>query len=158
MYFSPSSQKNVTTCRRSGYRARSSRAATRCAPELGPTNSPNSRARRRISLIAASLSTATISSMRCRCLAKMPGDEAVGDALDQVPADLAAHQDARFVRLDGDHPARPVPLAEALTHADDGAPGAHSADHRVRDRAIRQLGERLRAEPGAVLLNLPLRI
>src|SRR5258708_26166186 len=86
------------------------------------------------------------------------GDEAVGDALDQVPADLAAHQDARFVRLDGDHPARPVPLPEALTHADDGAPGAHPADHRVRDRAIRQLGERLRAEPGAVLLNVPLRI
>src|SRR5208282_3874413 len=31
------------------------------------------------------------------------GDEAVGDALDQVPADLAAHQDARLVRLYGDH-------------------------------------------------------
>jgi len=40
MYFSPSSQKNVTTCRRPGYRARSSRAATRCAPELGPWKQP----------------------------------------------------------------------------------------------------------------------
>jgi hypothetical protein len=39
----------------------------------GPTNIPNSRARRRISPIAAPLSTATISSMMCRCLAKMPG-------------------------------------------------------------------------------------
>src|SRR6266536_366459 len=73
MYFSPSSQKNVTMCRRLGLRACSWRAATRCAPELGPTNSPSCRARRRISPIATSLSTATISSMTCRCRAKMPG-------------------------------------------------------------------------------------
>src|SRR5690348_18478170 len=33
-------------------------------------------------------------------------DEAVGDALDQVPAGLAAHQQARLVRLDGDQLAR----------------------------------------------------
>src|SRR5450755_3071702 len=30
------------------------------------------------------------------------GNESVGDALDEVPADLAAHQDARLVGLDGD--------------------------------------------------------
>src|SRR6266567_4168779 len=47
------------------------------------------------------------------------GDEAVGDALDQVPADLAAHQQARLVRLDGDDPAGWIALAEALTHAHD---------------------------------------
>ena len=61
-----------------------------------------------------------------------------------VPADFAAHQDARLVRLNGDHPAGPVPLAEALAHADDGPPGADPADHGVRNRAVRQLGERLR--------------
>src|SRR6266516_6805105 len=32
------------------------------------------------------------------------GDETVGDALDEVPADLAAHQGARLVGLDGDDP------------------------------------------------------
>src|SRR5712692_2857285 len=84
------------------------------------------------------------------------GDEAVGDALDEVAANLAAHQGARLVGLDGDDPARWVALAEALAHADDGAPGADPADHGVRDRAAGQLGERLRAEPGAVLLNVPL--
>src|SRR5450631_4530839 len=78
------------------------------------------------------------------------GNESVGDALDEVPADLAAHQDARLVGLDGDDPAGWVALAEALTHADDGPPGADPADHGVRDRAVRQLGQRLRAKAGAV--------
>jgi hypothetical protein len=31
-----------------------------------------------------------------------PGDEAVGYALDEVPANLAAHQGAHFVGLDDD--------------------------------------------------------
>jgi len=35
----------------------------------------------------------------------MPGDEAVGYALDEVPADLGAHQGARLVGLDDDDPA-----------------------------------------------------
>src|SRR6266487_2297611 len=71
---------------------------------------------------------------------------------------LAAHQGARLVRLDGDDPAGWVALAEALTHADDGAPGADPADHGVRDHAAGQLSERLRAEPGTVLLHVPLRV
>src|SRR5690349_25127396 len=51
-------------------------------------------------------------------------DEAVGDALDEVPANLAAHQRARLVGLDGDHPARWVALAEAPAPADNRAAGA----------------------------------
>lgn len=86
------------------------------------------------------------------------GDEAVGDSLDQVSAHLAAHQEARLVRLDGYHLAGPVPLAEALTHADDSASGADPADHGVGHRAVRQLSERLRAEPRAVLVDVPLRV
>jgi hypothetical protein len=86
------------------------------------------------------------------------GDEPVGDALDQVPADLTAHQGARFVGLHGHHPAGRVAVPEALAHPHDRAAGAHPADHRVRDHPIRQLSQRLRAEPGAVLLNVPLRI
>jgi hypothetical protein len=39
-YFSPSSQKNVTMCRRPGCSARNWRAASRLAPELGPANNP----------------------------------------------------------------------------------------------------------------------
>jgi hypothetical protein len=49
-------------------------------------------------------------------------------------------------------------FAEAQAHADDGAAGADPADQGVRDHAVRQLGERFRAEPGAVLLDVPLRI
>src|SRR5271165_4402358 len=95
MYFSPSSQKNVTTCRRSGYRARSSRAASRCAPELAGQ--------------AAHLADRRVAVHRDYLVDDVPvpgedaGDEAVGDALDQVPADFAAHQEARLVRLYGDH-------------------------------------------------------
>jgi hypothetical protein len=87
-----------------------------------------------------------------------PGDEAVGYALDEVPANLAAHQGAQFVGLDDDGPAGSVALAEALSHADDNAPGADPANHCVRDHAIWQPGERLRAELGAVQLSVPLRI
>jgi hypothetical protein len=137
MYFSPSSQKNVTMCRRSGYRARSSRAATRCAPELGPHEQPA------LAGQATHLADRRVAVHRHYLVDDVPvrgegtGDEAVGDALDQVPADFAAHQETRLVRLDGDHLAGRVPLAEALTHADDGAAGADPADHGVRHCAVR---------------------
>jgi len=51
-------------------------------------------------------------------------DKTVGDAFDEVPADLAAHQGARLVGLDGDDPAEGIALAEALAHAHDRAAGA----------------------------------
>src|SRR5205814_4018180 len=86
----------------------------------------------------------------------VPGEDArnetVGDALDEVPANLAAHQGARLVGLDGYDPAAWVALAEALAHPHDRAAGADPADHRVRGHIVRQLGEGLRPEPGAVLL------
>src|SRR6476660_3013301 len=86
------------------------------------------------------------------------GDETVGDALDEVPPDLAAHQRARLAGLDRDDPAGRVALTEALAHTHDRAAGAHPADHRIRDHPTGQLSQRLRAEPGAVLLHIPLRI
>ena len=57
-YFSPSSQQIVTTVDTPGTSSRRRRAATKFAPELGPTSSPCSRASRRISVIASSLCTA----------------------------------------------------------------------------------------------------
>src|SRR6476659_967437 len=86
------------------------------------------------------------------------GHEAVGDAFDQVPANLATHQGAGLVGFDRDDAAARVDRPERLPDADDRAAGADSADDRVGHDAGGQLTQHLRAEPAAVLLDVPLAV
>ena len=72
MYFSPSSQKSVTTVWSSGRCRRNVFAASMCAPELGPTKMPWSWARRRISASASSLETLTNSQISDRWRSTIP--------------------------------------------------------------------------------------
>jgi len=84
------------------------------------------------------------------------GNKAIGDSFDQVPADLAAHQRARFVRFDGDQVGFWVHLSEGLTDADQGSAGPDADDECLWTNASRKLIEYLRPEPASVLLDLPL--
>src|SRR5215210_348900 len=86
------------------------------------------------------------------------GDEAVGDALDQVVPHLPA-QDGRGLRgLHREELDVWVDLAEGLPDADERTTRAHTRHHRIRDGALGELGEGLRPQDGAVLLHVPLRL
>jgi hypothetical protein len=63
-YFSPSSQNIVTTVFNSGKLLRIRRAASMCAPELGPHSRPYRRASRFISATASTLDTDSTSFTR----------------------------------------------------------------------------------------------
>ena len=116
----------------------SSRAAIRCAPELGPTNRPNLRAMRRISAMASSESTATIVSMSAPCRAMMPGTNP-----SEIPS-IRCLPTSPHMRVQDSLGSTATTLQAgsprgSLTHTDDGSAGAHAADHGVRHHAGRQL-------------------
>src|SRR3712207_1153508 len=73
-----------------------------------------------------------------------------------VLARLAAQDGARLVRLDGEELCVRVDLAEGLPDADEGAAGSYAHDEGVGDGPFGELGEDLRPEPHAVLLDVPL--
>src|SRR3712207_4926881 len=84
------------------------------------------------------------------------GYETIGDAFYGVLARLAAQDGARLVRLDGEELCVRVDLAEGLPDADEGAAGSYAHDEGVGDGPFGELGEDLRPEPHAVLLDVPL--
>src|SRR3712207_1803743 len=86
------------------------------------------------------------------------GYETIGDAFYGVLARLAAQDGARLVRLDGEELDPRVDLAEGLADTHQGAARAHPHDERVGDDALGELGEYLRPQPHAVLLDVPLRL
>jgi hypothetical protein len=73
-------------------------------------------------------------------------NEAVGDALDQVPSHLATHQRARLVRFDRDDMAPRIDRAKCLPDTDNGAAGPHPANDGVGHNAGRQLSKHLRPQ------------
>src|SRR5215213_6133021 len=86
------------------------------------------------------------------------GYETIGDAFYGVLARLAAQDGARLVRLDGEELYVRVNRAEGTADADEGASCAYTHDECVGDGPFGELGEDLRPQPHAVLLDVPLRL
>src|SRR5918998_2309898 len=86
------------------------------------------------------------------------GHEAVGDPLYEVLPHLAAQDGRRLRGLHREELDPRVDLAEGLSHAYQGAARAYPHDERVGDGALGELGEYLRPQPHAVLLDVPLRL
>ena len=158
MYFSPSSQKSVTTASSSGYASLTRFAASRCAPLLGPLqNSPYSLRQPPHSLYG--LLALGWRELRPRCLRAagrcrvrtrrrclLLGDPQPPHTIwSRIP--LAPSQTSFTCGL-----ASPERLADAYERA--ASSDAH--DKGIGDYAFRKLGQYLRPEPGADLLHVPL--
>src|SRR5918911_639416 len=87
-----------------------------------------------------------------------PRDEPVRDALDGVPAGFPAQDRAGLVGLDTEQPHMGIDLTECLPNPNQRAAGPHTGDQRIRDHPWRQLRQDLGAQPGPVLLDVPLRL
>ncbi len=86
------------------------------------------------------------------------GNEAIGDPLDLVMVHLAAEDGARLVGLDRYEANARLYRPESLPHPNQGAACAYPHDEGVRSLSPGELAQNLGPKPGAVLLDVVLRL